>query len=181
MAHGRLLKRQARRSPPLIFVTCVTIPHSVLALLSKRYPQLEGSLPMHYSPFRHSHPMCIATHRNLVRLACLIHAASVRSEPESNSPTIKFCRTFINERPTVFTFSTSLTGTSLLNRIASESVNSETGFSHFVFFKEPCVSSGREKLHSQTRPSVSHIHRSMSTPKKIFFRVADSIRYGAKI
>src|SRR4030095_4709078 len=29
---------------------------------------------------------CIATGKNLARLACLIHAASVRSEPESNSP-----------------------------------------------------------------------------------------------
>ena len=32
-----------------------------------------------YSPVRHSTPKCS------VRLACLIHAASVRSEPESNS------------------------------------------------------------------------------------------------
>ena len=41
---------------------------------------------MHSSPFRHCPPSRLATERILVRLACLIHAASVRSEPESNSP-----------------------------------------------------------------------------------------------
>ncbi len=38
---------------------------------------------MHYSPFRHS-PSDAST-RRFVRLACLSHAASVRSEPGSNS------------------------------------------------------------------------------------------------
>ena len=38
-----------------------------------------------YSPFRHSGSQIIANKGALVRLACLIHAASVRSEPESNS------------------------------------------------------------------------------------------------
>ena len=38
-----------------------------------------------YSPVRHSVDLSIATNINLVRLACLRHAASVRPEPESNS------------------------------------------------------------------------------------------------
>ena len=85
MAHGFLLERQALRSPPLATPRCLREPHSVLAPFSRRYPQLKGRLPMHYSPFRHSHGICIATSADPVRLACLIHATSVRSEPESNS------------------------------------------------------------------------------------------------
>ena len=45
--------------------------------------QTGGYVSTHYCPFRHS---CIATR---VRLACLIHAANVHSEPESN-PSIFF-------------------------------------------------------------------------------------------
>ena len=37
---------------------------------------------MHYSPVRHSLQSCP---RNVVRLACVRHAASVQSEPGSNS------------------------------------------------------------------------------------------------
>ncbi len=61
---------------------CHPWPHSVLIFLSEGYPQLFGRLLTRYSPVRHS--PSIAT--EIVRLACLIHAASVRSEPESNSP-----------------------------------------------------------------------------------------------
>jgi hypothetical protein len=39
---------------------------------------------MHYCPFRHFRQLCIATKLTFVRLACLIHAANVRSEPGSN-------------------------------------------------------------------------------------------------
>src|SRR4029079_2179157 len=56
--------------------------HSVLAPLSGCYPPLEGRSPTCYSPVRHS------THGLLhfrVRLACVRHAASVDSEPGSNS------------------------------------------------------------------------------------------------
>ena len=56
--------------------------YSVLALLSEGYPHSEGRLPTYYSP------VCHFTHelpRFLVRLACIRHAASVRSEPGSNS------------------------------------------------------------------------------------------------
>src|SRR4030095_16845598 len=60
--------------------------HAVLALLSEGYPPLEGRSPTCYSP------VCHSTHGLLhfrVRLACVRHAASVDSEPGSNSQ-VKF-------------------------------------------------------------------------------------------
>src|ERR1700680_1054062 len=56
--------------------------HAVLASLSGRYPPLEGRSPTCYSPVCHStDPL-----RDFrVRLACVRHAASVDSEPGSNS------------------------------------------------------------------------------------------------
>ena len=60
--------------------------HAVLALLSEGYPPLEGRSPTRYSPVCHStRPL-----RDFrVRLACIRHAASVDSEPGSNSQ-VKF-------------------------------------------------------------------------------------------
>jgi hypothetical protein len=61
-------------------MTGVTKHHLVLPTVSRGYPSPEGRLPMHYSPFRRS-----STLAGLVaRLACLIHAANVHSEPGSN-------------------------------------------------------------------------------------------------
>jgi hypothetical protein len=54
----------------------------VLARVSPGYPSPIGTLSTCYSPVRHFSR--IAT--SLVRLACVKHAASVRSEPGSNSP-----------------------------------------------------------------------------------------------
>jgi len=52
---------------------------------------------MHYCPFRHfPHPR-IATQVGFVRLACLIHAANVRSEPGSNPS--KFVRLSVTDNP----------------------------------------------------------------------------------
>ena len=56
--------------------------YAVLARISPGYPPPKGRSPTCYSPVRHS------THTRrcfLVRLACVKHAASVRSEPGSNS------------------------------------------------------------------------------------------------
>src|SRR5215472_12379504 len=53
--------------------------YAVLAQFSLGYSPPEGRLSTCYAPVRHE---CIAT---LVRLACVKHAASVRSEPGSNS------------------------------------------------------------------------------------------------
>ena len=56
--------------------------YAVLAFLSKRYPPLEGRSPTCYSPVCHS---TCGRSRFRVRLACVRHAASVDSEPGSNS------------------------------------------------------------------------------------------------
>src|SRR6266571_8874053 len=69
----------ARLSTSPLRGRCVS---SVLAPLSGSYPPPEGRLPMHYSPVRHCTSVLL---RLLVRLACVKRAASVRSEPGSNS------------------------------------------------------------------------------------------------
>ena len=63
---------------------CDVEDHLVLIHISMGYPKIRGRFLTCYSPFRHSHYPKI----DLVRLACLIHAASVHSEPGSNSPLI---------------------------------------------------------------------------------------------
>ena len=66
---------------------CSSRAYPVLAVVSNCYPDHEGRLSTRYSPVRHS------THgrsRFRVRLACVKHAASVQSEPESNSP-VQIC------------------------------------------------------------------------------------------
>ncbi len=57
--------------------------YSVLAVVSNCYPQLPGRSSTRYSPVRHFTRTRRPFH---VRLACVRHAASVQSEPESNSP-----------------------------------------------------------------------------------------------
>src|SRR2546422_11084267 len=61
--------------------------YPVLARLSTGYPNLRGRLPTCYSPVRH---FTQGRSPFLVRLACVRHAASVRSEPGSNSPVKSF-------------------------------------------------------------------------------------------
>ena len=57
--------------------------YAELANLSAGYSPLHGKIPKHYSPVRRS-SACIATPVT-DRLACVKHAASVQSEPGSNS------------------------------------------------------------------------------------------------
>ena len=59
--------------------------YTVLANLSAGYSILKGRLPMYSSPVRH---FTTRLPRILVRLACVRRAASVRSEPGSNSQKI---------------------------------------------------------------------------------------------
>ena len=69
-------------SPALISTSSKAGCYAVLASLSGRYPPLEGRSPTCYAP------VCHSTHGLLhfrVRLACVRHAASVDSEPGSNS------------------------------------------------------------------------------------------------
>ena len=61
--------------------------HAVLAAVSSRYSPLPGRSSTRYSPVRH---FTRARRRFHVRLACVKHAASVQSEPESNSP-VQIC------------------------------------------------------------------------------------------
>ena len=70
------------RSAALISTYSKAGCYAVLASLSERYPPLEGRSPTRYSPVCHStYPL-----RDFrVRLACVRHAASVDSEPGSNS------------------------------------------------------------------------------------------------
>src|SRR5689334_20305856 len=57
--------------------------YPVLDPVSRAYPRVQGRLPTCYSPVRRS-----CTPKGLTaRLACVKHAASVRPEPGSNSPT----------------------------------------------------------------------------------------------
>src|SRR5207244_3974202 len=79
---GPRIERQSLRSPALITASSKAGCRAVLASLSGRYPPLEGRSPTCYSPVCHStHPL-----RDFrVRLACVRHAASVDSEPGSNS------------------------------------------------------------------------------------------------
>ena len=62
---------------------CGEGPHPVSDAVSSACSGLGGGLLTCYSPFRHWAP------KGPVRLACLIHAASVHSEPGSNSPSLK--------------------------------------------------------------------------------------------
>ncbi len=86
MGRGVISERQVPKDPHLYFALhAKSETHSVLAPRWGRYPQLGGKFPTRYSPVRHStkallHPKD-PQHPVLVRLACLIHAASVRSEP----------------------------------------------------------------------------------------------------
>ena len=62
---------------------CDPLSYSVLAPVSEGYPKVQGRLLTCYSPVRRS-----STPKGLsARLACVKHAASVRPEPGSNSPT----------------------------------------------------------------------------------------------
>ena len=67
-----------------LYILLLMQTYSVLSGISTGYPHPKGTSPTRYSPVRHSR---ISASTNLaVRLACLRRAASVRSEPGSNSP-----------------------------------------------------------------------------------------------
>jgi hypothetical protein len=88
MRRGLILGRMHMQRHPL--PTYQLKPdYPVLAPLSRSYPKSKGRLPTRYSPVRHSTQ---GRSPFLVRLACVRHAASVHSEPESNSPVTYNCR-----------------------------------------------------------------------------------------
>ena len=90
------------------------VSHSVLSHVSMCYPKLEGRLSTCYSPVRRSRVPKDLT----ARLACLKRAASVRSEPGSNSPLSK-----VREQvPAYFFF-----------KLVYPVILARTGFFHFPF------------------------------------------------
>ncbi len=96
---GRKLILKRGRSLLSSFTLSTTRVYSVLPAISNSYPHLKGRLPTCSSPVRHSRRR--ASSPLAVRLACLRRAASVRSEPGSNSPLFYFkhperCLIFIN-------------------------------------------------------------------------------------
>ena len=111
IGRGLIVQRQALRSPALI-----SQYHPELARLSTGYAELHGKFPRVTHPYatlaiRYCYPLAS------VRLACLIHAASVRSEPESNSP--------FKETTAVFYLATSrLLARAFLSRTIELSMNS---------------------------------------------------------
>ena len=82
--HQQADRPRAHPSPPELSTTvrCLKWSYSVLAPVSRSYPEVMGRLLTCYSPVRRS-----CTPKGLTaRLACVKHAASVRPEPGSNSP-----------------------------------------------------------------------------------------------
>jgi len=77
ICHRPLHSRKALRSPAFIRRS-----YAVLAQLSLRYPPRLGTFRCITHPFATRHQDCS---RAAVRLACVRHAASVQSEPGSNS------------------------------------------------------------------------------------------------
>jgi hypothetical protein len=76
---------QALRSPGFTFRIPAERSHAVLPLLSERYSPQRGRFPTRYSP------VCHASLAGHIRLACVRHAASVHSEPGSNSRFPSLC------------------------------------------------------------------------------------------
>src|SRR6185437_3647946 len=86
IAHRFVLPREARRSPAFSRRT-----YAVLVPVSRGYPPRQGRSRCITHPSATRHPqskLCCAA----VRLACVRHAASVQSEPGSNS-SLKFSTT----------------------------------------------------------------------------------------
>ena len=86
MGRKLILKRSRSFLSSTPLVKCRV--YSVLPAISSSYPHLKGRLPTCSSPVRHSRRE--ASFSLAVRLACLRRAASVRSEPGSNSPLFYF-------------------------------------------------------------------------------------------
>ncbi len=94
MGRGLIQKRKHKKRPPFP-QSLNPEAYPVLAIVSNRYSELLGRSSTRYSPVRR----CTRPRKNfLARLACVRHAASVQSEPESNSP-VKIERRSAKNRP----------------------------------------------------------------------------------
>ena len=82
-----LIPARKLASRGLLSPHCKTRAYPVLSTVSSRYSSCRGRSSTRYSPVRHS---TRGRSPFRVRLACVKHAASVQSEPESNSP-VQIC------------------------------------------------------------------------------------------
>ena len=80
LPHQLANRARAPPSAPYGFHPCGS--YAELASLSRGYSPLKGRLPTCYAPVRRAPPVLLQAR---TRLACVKHAASVRSEPGSNS------------------------------------------------------------------------------------------------
>ncbi len=111
MAHGPLPRGRALRSPPLADGACAPYATSGISAAFAALSPPSGQVAHAFLALPPL-PRGVLLHRATVRLACLIHAASVRSEPESNSQR-KIPRGAAEAAPRVFR---------LQNRLAQASV-----------------------------------------------------------
>ena len=156
------------RSPALISTSSKAGCYAVLASLSGRYPPLEGRSPTCYSP------VCHATNplRDFrVRLACVRHAASVDSEPGSNSH-VKFAvPPLIRCAPNSMAGTTQLTRGRFIGSCVVQSVLIESGSSPVAFARTE--DSGRPL--DAMPPADSHC---LSLPVARFARDRAARRFG---
>ena len=87
MGRGLIQRQEHMQRPPFPH-TMKNEAYPVLAVVSNRYSEPSGRSSTRYSPVRR---FTWGRSPFLARLACVRHAASVQSEPESNSP-IKIIR-----------------------------------------------------------------------------------------
>ena len=130
---GEPLPRQLAdrpRAPPeaplqaLERIRCLTLHHPVLILVSQGYSRLQGRLLTCYAP------VCRSSIATVARLACLNHAASVHSEPGSNSPKILPKQAFEGSDPGIRTI--------YIISVPSEYAGDK--YSRFLILVEPAIS-----------------------------------------
>jgi hypothetical protein len=138
MGRGLIPRRKQPESCPLWSPeTQSRRRHAVLALLSERYSPPKGRLPTCYSPVRRfTHPR----KGFLARLACVKRAASVRSEPGSNSPIKSSVSCGIEPTTINLSKTTSLTGRVTKVLIPGGTVNLKR--TRRTFFRPPVGSGG---------------------------------------
>ena len=83
MSRGPIFQRMHKKRHSFHSDSQICCAYGVLARISPGYPPQKGRSPTCYSPVRH---FTRPRRDFLVQLACVRHAASVRSEPGSNSP-----------------------------------------------------------------------------------------------
>src|SRR5215813_13945945 len=124
--------------------------YPVLAHLSVGYPRLEGRLPTCYSPVRRFTRGLLPF---LARLACVRHAASVRSEPGSNSP-VELENVAVRRRRRAIRAGTALDEPGQTNDSFALSVLTALGtFSALSFGKGALLFSFQRPRNSRGRPS----------------------------